>query len=113
MVLAPAGGGGSVRGASCRPTADCATGQVSPETLYTPLTVTFTVCGAPEVAPVWSATTTSKLAAGVAVPSCLKLTLPPSRSAWVNLAAGRPGALDSVTNPLRALETVKTRSLAS
>ena len=41
-----------------------------------PLTCTLTVCAAPEVAPLRSATITSKLAACVLVPSCVKDTLP-------------------------------------
>jgi len=75
---------------------------------YQAPTCTLTVCGAPEVAPLRSATTTSKLAACVLVPSCMKATLPLVRSACVKRLTGvRPPA--SVTNPLRALDTVNVR----
>ena len=65
------------------------------------------------MAPAWSATITSKLAVSVLVPSCLKSTRPPCRSAWVNLATGLVGPFARVMNPLVALEMLKTSSLAS
>src|SRR6516225_10959938 len=85
-ILPPWAGERNRSGAPCR-------GGRSGRPYLTPFTVTFTVWGLPEVAPVWSVTTTSKLAVGARLPSCVKLTLPASRSACVKLAAGRPGAL--------------------
>src|SRR4051812_5676609 len=76
-----------------------------------PLTCTLTVWAAPEVAPLRSATNTSKLAACVLVPSCVNDTLPLARSACVKRVMG-VRAPASVMNPLRAFEMVKVRFCA-